>query len=122
MTRIAIMQPTYIPWVGYFSLINKVDVFIFLDSVQFAKRSWQQRNKIKTANESIWLTVPVLSKGKQSQFINEVEIDLTRDFSEKHIASLESNYHKAPYFLKYSPDFFLFYKKIINILLTLLLN
>lgn len=106
MTRVAIMQPTYIPWVGYFSLIDKVDVFIFLDSVQFAKRSWQQRNKIKTVKEPIWLTVPVLSKGKQSQLINEVELDVSGAFPDKHIASLESNYHKAPYYSQYSSDVF----------------
>ena len=106
MTRVAIMQPTYLPWMGYFSLIDKVDVFIFLDSVQFAKRSWQQRNKIKTASAPIWLTVPILSKGKSSQLISEVEIDRSRKFPEKHISSIEYNYHMAPFFSRYSPELF----------------
>ena len=66
MHKVAIMQPTYLPWIGYFSLIKNVDTFVFLDSVQFAKRSWQQRNKIKTSDGTKWLTVPVLSKGKRS--------------------------------------------------------
>ena len=106
MTRIAIMQPTYLPWAGYFGMIDLVDTFIIFDSVQFAKRSWQQRNQIKTANGPIWLTVPVLSKGKRGQLINDVEIDTTRNFQTAHIASIENNYKKSPYFSEYSPELF----------------
>ena len=58
MTTVAIMQPTYLPWSGYFGLIESVDIFVILDTVQFAKRSWQQRNSIKTPNGNIFLTVP----------------------------------------------------------------
>ena len=61
MTKAAIMQPTYLPWCGYFGLIDIVDIFVIYDDVQFEKRSWQQRNKIKTTSGSQWLTVPVLS-------------------------------------------------------------
>lgn len=60
--KIAIMQPTYFPWIGYFSLIKFVDTFIFLDNVQFDSRSWQQRNQIATGNQKIWITVPVKKK------------------------------------------------------------
>ena len=77
---IAIMQPTYLPWLGYFAMIDQVDVFIIFDSVQFSKRSWQQRNQIKTASGPMWLTVPVASKGKRGQLINEVEIDIIRNY------------------------------------------
>ena len=59
MTRVAIMQPTYLPWCGYFGLMHAVDVFVLLDSVQFARRSWQQRNQIKGVNGAQWLSVPV---------------------------------------------------------------
>ncbi len=104
--RVAIMQPTYLSWIGYFGMINRVDLFIVLDSVQFAKRSWQQRNRIKTATGSMWLTVPTLSKGKGRQFINEVEIDLSRNHQVAHIASLENNYRKAPHFAEYSSELF----------------
>ncbi len=104
--RVAIMQPTYLPWLGYFGMIDQVDTFIIFDSVQFAKRSWQQRNQIKTANGPKWLTVPISSKGKRGQLINEVEIDTTRNFQTTQIASLESNYRKSPYFLEYSPELF----------------
>lgn len=102
--NIAIMQPTYLPWIGYFSLINKVDKFVFLDNVQFSKRSWQQRNQIKTASGSQWLTVPVLSKGKRDQKIMDVVIDYTKDFPRNHILSLEKNYNNSLYFKKYMPD------------------
>jgi len=96
--RIAIMQPTYLPWSGYFGLLDSVDLFVFLDSVQFDKRSWQQRNRIKTPNGIQWLTVPVLSKGKISQRINEVQIDSSAKFSIKHKKSIFHSYNKAPFY------------------------
>jgi len=106
MRCVAIMQPTYLPWIGYFSLIDQVDEFIFLDSVQFSKRSWQQRNKIKTINGPVWLTIPVLSKGKRGQFISEVEIDRARNFPISHITSITHNYTKASFFSDYSQELF----------------
>jgi hypothetical protein len=106
MTRVAIMQPTYLPWLGYFGMIEQVDTFIIFDSVQFSKRSWQQRNQIKTASGPMCLTVPVSSKGKRGQLINEVEIDSTRNYHTAHIASLENNYRKSPFFSDYSPELF----------------
>ena len=106
MESLAIMQPTYLPWIGYFGLIDKVNTFIILDSVQFSKRSWQQRNQIKTANGAMFLTVPVSSKGKRGQLINQVEIDITRNYHRAHIASLANNYRKSPYFSEYSPELF----------------
>lgn len=96
MTRVAIMQPTYLPWSGYFGLMRSVDLFIFLDSVQFARRSWQQRNQIKTPNGPQWLTVPVIAKGKRNQRIDEVEIDPTAHFAAAHRRAIELNYRKAP--------------------------
>lgn len=111
MTRVAIMQPTYLPWIGYFGMIDQVDIFIIFDSVQFSKRSWQQRNQIKTASGPIWLTVPVASKGKHGQLINKVEIDIIRNYHTAHIASLKNNYSKAPYFSEYSPELFFLLEK-----------
>ncbi len=105
-SKIAIMQPTFIPWIGYFALINHVDLFVFLDHVQFDKRSWQQRNKIKTPEGLKWLTVPVLSKGKFSQPIIDVNIDPSSSFAEKATKALTSNYCKAKFFDKYSQDIF----------------
>lgn len=106
MTSVAIMQPTYLPWIGYLSLMDRVDAFILLDTVQFARRSWQQRNRIKTANGPTWLTVPVLSKGKRDQLIADVEIDRTRDFPVSHIRSIEHAYRKAPFYDAYAPGLF----------------
>lgn len=102
--RVAIMQPTYLPWSGYFGLMRSVDLFIFLDSVQFARRSWQQRNQIKTANGPQWLTIPVLAKGKRDCLISEMEIDQAVKFTEKHKKSIELNYKKTPYFKTIAPE------------------
>jgi hypothetical protein len=96
--RVAIMQPTYLPWSGYFGLMRSVDLFIFLDTVQFARRSWQQRNQIKTATGPQWLTVPVLVKGKRDQLISDVEIEQTANFAAIHRRSIELSYRKAPFF------------------------
>ena len=98
------MQPTYLPWCGYFGLIQSVDLFILLDSVQFAKRSWQQRNRIKTPTGPSWLTVPVLSKGKRDQTISDVEIDIDRNHASSHIKSIATNYSRAAFFDQYGPD------------------
>lgn len=97
------MQPTYLPWCGYFGLMQAVDIFIFLDSVQFAKRSWQQRNQIKTPQGARWLTVPVATKGKREQLICEAELDRTSYFTGKHRKSIESNYAKAVGFKDFAP-------------------
>ena len=102
MTRVAIMQPTYLPWSGYFGLMQSVDVFVLLDTVQFARRSWQQRNQIKTANGAQWLSVPVHSKGKRDQLIYEVELDKSSDFAVMHRRSIEMSYAKTPHFKQYA--------------------
>jgi len=106
MTTIAIMQPTYLPWIGYFGMIDRADRFVFLDSVQFARRSWQQRNRIKTANGVQMLTVPVLKKGARDQTIAEVQIDTAARFAEKHRRAIEHALGKAPYFKDYSGALF----------------
>lgn len=102
MTRVAIMQPTYLPWSGYFGLMQSVDVFVLLDSVQFARRSWQQRNQIKTANGAQWLSVPVLSKGKRDQLICDVELDKSSGFAATHSRSIELSYAKTPHFKEFA--------------------
>lgn len=98
MTTIAIMQPTYLPWIGYFGMVDRADVFVFLDSVQFARRSWQQRNRIKSANGEQMLTVPVLSKGARDQTIADVHVDCGSRFADKHRRAIEHALGKAPYF------------------------
>jgi hypothetical protein len=92
---VAIMQPTYLPWSGYFDLMDQADLFVFLDIVQFDKRSWQQRNRVKTERGELYLTVPVRSKGRFEQRVAEVEIDETARFADRHVRTVEMAYAKA---------------------------
>lgn len=101
--RIVINQPTYLPWIGYFDLVDQADLFVALDNVQFVKQSWQQRNRIKTANGLQWLTVPVQFRGRLGQSIKDVEIR-DPDFCRSHLRALELAYRRAPYFAEYFPS------------------
>lgn len=93
---VAIHQPQYLPWLGYFDKIERCDTFVFLDNVQFKKNEWQNRNKIKTAEKWQWLSVPVIHKFPQN--INDVEINNTVPWGKKHLNALITNYSKAPFF------------------------
>jgi hypothetical protein len=101
--KVAIHQPQYLPWLGFFDKMDQSDIFVLLDDVQYKKNEWQNRNKIRNAEGWQWLTVPVLYDFGQK--INEVKIDNRRDWREKHMKSLELNYSKAPYFKDYSSFF-----------------
>jgi hypothetical protein len=111
LKTIAIMQPTYLPWLGYFNLMDQSDDFVLLDSVQFDRRSWQQRNRLKSPQGEYTLTVPVQSKGLRDQKIRDVRIDPSSQFAIKHMRSLELHYAKAPYFGEYCDDIFQILKK-----------
>jgi len=108
--KIAISQPTFFPWSGYFALIDYVDEFIFLDIVQFDKRSWQQRNYIKLNGNKHLITVPVISKNKFNQKINEVKIDYSNFQVSKFLKTIETAYKKSYYFDLY----FDIFKEILN--------
>lgn len=97
MKKIAILQSNYIPWKGYFDMIATVDEFILYDDMQYTRRDWRNRNKIKTPDGTKWLTVPVIVKGKYHQKIRETEIAKT-DWAEIHWKSLCANYRRAFYF------------------------
>ena len=105
----AIHQPQYLPWLGYFDKIDKVDVFVFLDNVQYKKNEWQNRNKIRTQTGWQYLTVPV--KYKFGQLINKVEIDNTKKWRHKHWQALLINYSKAEFFHLYKDFFKKIYEK-----------
>ena len=70
--RVAIIQSSYIPWKGYFDIIHSVDTFIFYDDVQFTRQDWRTRNRIKTANGLVWLSIPAGSH--IDRLICEVEL------------------------------------------------
>lgn len=97
MTVCAIMQPTYLPWVGYLDLIDRSDVFIFLDNVQFERHSWQQRNQIRCPEGLERISVPVKKSGRLNVLINEVELQIMR-FPIEHLAVIERHYHKSAHF------------------------
>jgi hypothetical protein len=94
--RVAIIQSAYIPWIGLFDLVSQCDEYVIFDSVQFAKRHWHNRNKIKTSNGVRWLTIPVASKSRFLQTIDEVEI--AQPWAESRWRALEEAYRHAPYF------------------------
>jgi len=94
-------QPAYMPWLGLFHKIAISDAYVYLDNVQFEKNSYINRNKIKSANGPIWLTVPTLLKGHMSKTIKEIKINNDVNWREKHLKSIELNYKSAPYFSRY---------------------
>ena len=96
--RCAILQPSYLPWRGYFHQIEKADVFVFYDDVQYDKHGWRNRNRIKTANGSQWITVPVAARGNvvDALPISQVRI-ADRKWPGKHLASIRQAYAKAPH-------------------------
>jgi hypothetical protein len=96
---VTIHQPQYLPWLGYFDKIDKADIFVILDNVQYKKNEWQNRNRIKTANGWQWLSVPVLYKFPQK--INQVRINNGVDWRRKHLNALSMNYGKSPYLNEY---------------------
>lgn len=98
------MQPSYIPWRGYFHLIQKTDVFVFFDDVQFDRRGWRNRNRIKTAAGPKWLTIPVLSKDNRAREtpILEIPICWDREWNANHWETLQHAYRKAPFFDLYA--------------------
>lgn len=95
--RVGIIQSNYVPWKGYFDFIASVDHFVFLDDVQYTRRDWRNRNKIKTKDGLHWLTIPVDVKGKYLQTIDETEI-ADAAWIDEHLDSLRHAYARAPYF------------------------
>ena len=92
-----IMQPTYLPWLGYFDLIRQSDIFVFLNDVQFSKQSWQVKNRIKNLSEELMITIPV-KKSSLSTKIDMVLIDNTKNWKKKHLKSIYLAYKKSEFF------------------------
>jgi hypothetical protein len=98
-----ILQPSYIPWRGYFHQIQKTDIFMFYDDVQYDDRGWRNRNRIKTAGGTKWLTIPVFSQGVQlaGTPIKDIEISWDRPWAHKHWSTIQHAYRGAPFFERY---------------------
>ncbi len=118
MTIVGIHQPGYLPWLGFFKKMMNVDVFVFLDDAQFVKNNFYHRNKIKTTNGVIWLTVPVLAEREKTK-INQVKIDNSKNWAKKHLKSILFNYSNARFFDDFSDYFKNLYEKEFDLLLDL---
>src|SRR5262245_59676938 len=95
--RVAIVQSNYIPWKGYFDLIRSVDEFVLYEDMQYTRRDWRNRNRIKTAAGPCWLTIPVEVKGKYFQKIKDTRVS-DAGWSREHWNSLQHHYGRAPFF------------------------
>lgn len=93
--RVTIHQPQFLPWLGYLDKIDQVDVFVVLDTVQFKKSEWQNRNRIRTAQGWQWVTVPVLHHFEQ--LVSEVRINSNENWRAQHLRALEMHYARAPF-------------------------
>ncbi len=100
---IGILQPGYLPWLGFFEQVYKSDIFVIYDDVQYDKHGWRNRNRIKTHQGPLWLTVPVNINFEKHPLNLDVRIDNKTNWKKKHLMSLKHNYAKAPYFTQYTP-------------------
>jgi len=102
---ISIHQPNYLPWLGFFNKVKLSDVFVIFDDVQFprGKKHFGHRNKIKTNNGDIWLTVPLIGKSELKSF-NTISINYENDWRKKHLSLIENFYKKSPYYSDYYPS------------------
>lgn len=103
MTTIVVLQPGYLPWLGFFDQMRRADVFVFYDDVQYDKHGWRNRNRIKTHAGPLWLTVPIRHRGLGPQRILDVEIDRRTPWARKHVASIRQAYADAPFIGRYMP-------------------
>jgi hypothetical protein len=97
MTTVAILQPGYLPWLGYFEQMERADVFVHMDDVPFTRKDWRSRNRIRLHDKAHWLSVPVL-KQPLGTSIRDMRIDYSQNWLRKHRSAIESAYRKAPYF------------------------
>lgn len=107
--RVTIHQPQFLPWLGYLDKIDQADLFILLDTVQFKKHEWQNRNRIRTATGWQWLTVPVLQH--LGQRIDNVLINPTVAWRTRHLRALDLHYAGAPYHDRYLPELRAIYER-----------
>jgi hypothetical protein len=107
--KVAIHQPHYLPWLGYFAKWASADLFVFLDTVQYEKNGWQNRNRIKTPAGPRWLTVPV--RAHLGMAVGVVPIDTTQPWRARHLRAIENAYAKAPGWPRYRDELQRFYSR-----------
>lgn len=115
---VTIHQPEHLPWPGFFDKMRQADIFVLLDTTQFAKDDFQNRNRIKTAQGAVWLTVPVYKKKRSQQNIMDVEICNDRNWRNRAWQLITQNYSDAPFFSTYKP----FFEKLYSVKWTSLLE
>ena len=93
--RLVVLQPSYLPWLGYFDQMYKSDLFVLYDDVQYDKHGWRNRNRIKTSQGPLWLTVPVLTHGQGLPTNRDARIDARQPWARKHLQALRVNYARA---------------------------
>ena len=108
---VGIHQPNYLPWPGYFNKMKNVDIFVFLDTVDYAKNDFMNRNKIKTSNGWLYLTIPIEGKYYRKP-INSVLLPSDDRWARNHWKTIEINYKKVPYFEKYRDSFEKIFKNL----------
>ena len=101
---LAVLQPGYLPWLGFFDQMLRADVFVFYDDVQYDKHGWRNRNRIKSPDGPVWLTVPVRHSGLDWPRINQVEIEPRSPWARKHAGTIRQHYARAPYCERYLPE------------------
>ena len=111
--NVVILQPSYIPWRGVFDQIQRADLFIFYDDVQYDKRGWRNRNQIKTPRGKQWLTIPGHSRGAQTENIpiHQIRIAWDSPWNETHFKAILHSYSRAPHFDDYRPLLETFYQR-----------
>ena len=101
---LAVLQPGYLPWLGFFDQMMRSDVFVIYDDVQFDKHGWRNRNRVKSPSGPVWLTVPVLHKGLGWQKILDVRINNETQWAKKHLTTVRQLYARAPHLDRYYPE------------------
>ncbi len=101
---LVVLQPGYLPWLGFFDQLRRSDTFVLYDDVQYDKGGWRNRNRLKSPGGATWLTVPVRTKGRAHQRLLHVEIDNRQRWARQHISTIRQLYARAPHLGRYLPD------------------
>lgn len=104
MKTLVVLQPGYLPWLGFFDQMRRADVFVYYDDVQYDKHGWRNRNRVKSPAGPHWLTVPVRHHGLGQPRIMDVEIDSRAPWARKHVGTLRQFYARAPFVQRYLPE------------------